>query len=87
MDATNDAMEIQHGDLRATFLPSLGMLGTSLRFGDAEFVALPGGIEAYRAGHQTGLPFLAPWANLPSQSQSHPTRQPDSIWPTQSRAA
>jgi aldose 1-epimerase len=67
MNATNDAMEIQHGDLRATFLPSLGMLGTSLRLGDADFVALPGGIDAYRAGHQTGLPFLAPWANRLSQ--------------------
>jgi len=67
MDARNDAIEIHHGDLRATFLPSLGMLGTSLRLGDAEFVALTGGIDTYRAGHQTGLPLLAPWANRLSQ--------------------
>ena len=67
METTNDAIEIQHGDLRAAFLPPLGMLGTSLRLGEAEFVALPGDIERYRAGHETGLPLLAPWANRLSQ--------------------
>jgi aldose 1-epimerase len=51
------------GGLEATFLPELGMLGTSLRRRGEEFVALPGGVAAYREGHQTGLPLLAPWAN------------------------
>jgi galactose mutarotase-like enzyme len=57
------AVEIHDGDLRATFLSAVGMLGTSLRLGGAEFVALPGGVDGYRGGHQTGLPLLAPWAN------------------------
>jgi len=67
MNPLDDAIEICHGDLGATFLPALGMLGSSLRRGDAEFIALPGGVERYRAGHQTGLPLLAPWANRLSQ--------------------
>jgi galactose mutarotase-like enzyme len=63
MSPNDDAVDIHHGDVQATFLPALGMLGTSLRLGGTEFVALPGGVERYRAGHQTGLPLLAPWAN------------------------
>jgi len=51
------------GELRASFLPELGMLGRSFRRGDDDFVALPGGVATYRDGHQTGLPLLAPWAN------------------------
>ena len=51
------------GELRAIFLPELGMVGPSLRRRDDEFVALPGGLATYRDGHQTGLPLLAPWAN------------------------
>src|SRR5436853_3959280 len=39
------------------------MLGTSLRQNGEEVLALPGGLDAYRAGHVTGLPLLAPWAN------------------------
>jgi len=39
------------------------MLGTSLRLGGEEFIALPGGVGAYRRQHTTGLPLLAPWAN------------------------
>jgi galactose mutarotase-like enzyme len=51
------------GLLEATFLPGLGMLGTSLRHRGDELLALPGGLEGYRAGDVTGLPLLAPWAN------------------------
>jgi aldose 1-epimerase len=54
---------IAAGGLEATFLPELGMLGSSLRRRGEEFIALPGGVAAYRDGHQTGLPLLAPWAN------------------------
>ena len=39
------------------------MLGTSLRLGDEQFLALPGGLAAYRRRSATGLPLLAPWAN------------------------
>ena len=51
------------GDLRATFLPDLGMLGASLRYRGEELLALPGGLAAYRKGKVVGLPLLAPWAN------------------------
>jgi aldose 1-epimerase len=51
------------GELEATFLPGLGLLGTSLRHRGEELLALPGGVDGYRDGHVTGLPLLAPWAN------------------------
>ena len=51
------------GDLEATFLPGLGLLGTSLRHRGQELLALPGGVAGYRDRHVTGLPLLAPWAN------------------------
>ncbi len=57
------AVTLQSGDLEATFVPELNMLGTSLRLGGEEFLALPGGVGAYRRQHTTGLPLLAPWAN------------------------
>jgi len=51
------------GELEATFLPALGLLGASLRHQGEELLALPGGVAGYRDGHVTGLPLLAPWAN------------------------
>jgi aldose 1-epimerase len=57
------AVTLAAGELEATFLPGLGLLGTSLRHRGEELLALPGGVESYRAGHVTGLPILAPWAN------------------------
>ena len=57
------AATLAAGELEATFLPGLGLLGTSLRHRGEELLALPGGVEGYRAGHVTGLPILAPWAN------------------------
>jgi len=57
------AITLTSGELEATFVPELNMLGTSLRLGGEEYLALPGGVGAYRAGHTTGLPLLAPWAN------------------------
>jgi aldose 1-epimerase len=51
------------GELEATFLPDLGMLGASLRHQGKELLALPGGLGGYRRGNVTGLPLLAPWAN------------------------
>jgi aldose 1-epimerase len=39
------------------------MTGVSLRRGGREFLALPGGLDALRAGRTAGLPLLAPWAN------------------------
>jgi aldose 1-epimerase len=54
---------VSSGLLDATFLPELGMLGVSLRHRGDELLALPGGLDGYRAGNVTGLPLLAPWAN------------------------
>jgi galactose mutarotase-like enzyme len=56
-------LRLRAGSTEAAFLPDLGMLGISLRHDDEEVLALPGGLDAYRAGHVTGLPLLAPWAN------------------------
>jgi aldose 1-epimerase len=54
---------ISSGPLEATFLPQLGMLGSSLRHRGEELLALPGGLDGYHKGNVTGLPLLAPWAN------------------------
>jgi aldose 1-epimerase len=56
-------LTVSSGPLVATFLPELGMLGVSLRHRGEELLALPGGLDGYRAGAVTGLPLLAPWAN------------------------
>jgi hypothetical protein len=57
------AITLVSDELEATFVPELNMLGTSLRMGGEEYLALPGGVGAYRRQHTTGLPLLAPWAN------------------------
>jgi aldose 1-epimerase len=57
------AVTLSSGELRATFVPEMNLLGASLRLGGEEFLALPGGIGAYRRVRTTGLPLLAPWAN------------------------
>jgi len=57
------AITLASGPLEATFLPELNLLGVSLRLAGHEFLALPGGVAAYRDRHATGLPLLAPWAN------------------------
>jgi aldose 1-epimerase len=54
------AVTLTAGDLTATFLPDVGMLGASLAWQGHELVALPQGISG---GHTTGLPLLHPWAN------------------------
>ena len=57
------AVTLQGGDLRATFIPQLGMLGASLRWRGRELLSLHGGLDGWLAGHTTGMPLLAPWAN------------------------
>jgi galactose mutarotase-like enzyme len=56
-------VELVSGELAAVFAPNLGMTGVSLTYRGREHLALPGGLVALRAGHTTGLPLLAPWAN------------------------
>ncbi len=57
------AVTLGTGDLEATFLPELGMVGASLRWQDRELVAFPGGPRATARGSTCGLPLLHPWAN------------------------
>ena len=57
------AVTLTAGELTAVFLPGLGMTGVSLRHRGREHLALPGGLNALRAGKTLGLPLLAPWAN------------------------
>jgi galactose mutarotase-like enzyme len=54
---------VRAGELSATFLPGLGLTGVSLLHQGHEYLALPGGLRALRAGGTLGLPLLAPWAN------------------------
>jgi aldose 1-epimerase len=57
------ALTLAAGDLEATFLPGVGLLGVALRHRGEDLLALPGGVAGYRDGNVTGLPLLAPWAN------------------------
>src|SRR6478735_1781715 len=57
------AITLRAGELAATFVPEVGMTGVSLRFRGREHLAVPGGLDALRAGRTAGLPLLAPWGN------------------------
>lgn len=61
------AVEIVSGPLAAVFVPDVGMTGVSLQYDGREYLALPGGLDALRAGRTGGLPLLAPWANRLSE--------------------
>ena len=53
-----------NGGLTATFVPSAGMVGCSLRAGDAELLGQRRGLGAYvDQGKTFGIPLLYPWAN------------------------
>lgn len=50
--------------LTATFVPSAGMIGTSLSDGGVELLGQRRGLSAYLSDHKTmGIPLLYPWAN------------------------
>jgi aldose 1-epimerase len=49
--------------VEATFLPTLGMLGVSLKLGGGEVLSRHGGLDSVLGGHTLGLPLLHPWAN------------------------
>ena len=57
------ALTLTAGTTEFTVVPEVGLLGTSLRFAGHEYLALDGGVAAALAGHTTGMPLLAPWAN------------------------
>jgi galactose mutarotase-like enzyme len=56
------------GDLRATFVPKLSMIASSLLHRGEELLAQRGGLEAWgQRGKTMGIPMLHPWANRLSQ--------------------
>jgi aldose 1-epimerase len=59
-----DAVTLAAGPLEATFVPSLGMVGASLRHAREELLDRRAGLRAYRdTGAVMGVPVLHPWAN------------------------
>jgi galactose mutarotase-like enzyme len=61
------AVTLCAGDLAATFLPELGMVGAALRWRGHELVVLRGGVRRVAARHTSGIPLLHPWANRLAQ--------------------
>lgn len=56
--------------LTATFVPTAGMIGTSLSDGDDEFLGQRRGLDAYVTNGKTmGIPILYPWANRLSANE------------------
>lgn len=52
------------GGIEASFVPSAGMVGCSLRHRGEELLGQRGGLEAYVERRKTmGIPLLYPWAN------------------------
>jgi aldose 1-epimerase len=58
------AVRLTNGDLAATFVPQLGMIGASLEHRSDELLGQRNGLAAYEAkGSTMGVPILYPWAN------------------------
>src|SRR4051794_38916351 len=58
------ALTLTNGDLAATFVPQLGMIGASLTHARQELLGQRNGLPAYEAkGSTMGIPLLHPWAN------------------------
>ncbi len=57
------AVTLVAGPTALTVLPELGLLGAGLVHDGGDILDLHGGPAAVRAGHTSGLPLLAPWAN------------------------
>ena len=54
----------EEGELDASFVPALGMIGCSLRHRGVELLGQRGGLKKYAASGSTmGIPLLHPWAN------------------------
>ncbi len=56
------ALVLRAGATSFTVLPEVGLIGASLVHEGGEYLDF-GGADRARAGHTTGLPLLAPWAN------------------------
>src|SRR3954464_7414114 len=58
------AIRLSAGELTATFVPPLGMIGASLTQRGEELLGQRNGLPAYEArGSTMGIPLLYPWAN------------------------
>jgi galactose mutarotase-like enzyme len=58
------AVRLSEGDLAATFVPRLGMIGASLVHKGEEILGQGKGLAVYEAkGSTMGIPLLYPWAN------------------------
>ena len=82
-----EAVTLAAGALEATFVPSLGMVGASLRHAGAELLDRRAGLRAYRErGAVMGVPLLHPWANRLARDElivgGHRIRLPGppSVW-------
>ena len=60
------AITLRAGELAATFVPDVGMTGVSLRYRGREHLALPGGLDALRAGPHRGV--------APARAMGQPAR-------------
>jgi aldose 1-epimerase len=59
-----EAVVLAGDELRATFVPAAGMIGSSLTHRGEELLVQRGGLDAWRGtGKSFGLPLLHPWAN------------------------
>jgi galactose mutarotase-like enzyme len=59
-----EGVVLADGDLRATFVPAAGMVGSSLTHRGEELLVQRGGLDAWRGtGKSFGIPLLHPWAN------------------------
>src|SRR4051794_21109436 len=78
------ALTLKAGELSATFVPKLGMIGASLEHRGDEVLGQRNGLPAYEAkGSTMGIPLLHPYANRLSGLEyeaagKHVTIDPDS---------
>jgi aldose 1-epimerase len=65
----HETVELAAGELEATFVPSVGMVGSSLRHRGEELLGQRGGLDVYaERGSSFGIPLLHPWANVLERS-------------------
>ena len=72
------SVTITSGDLGATFVPKLAMVGASLTHRREELLGMGNGVEGYRDRASTfGIPLLHPWANRLDIPLGSPLLHPD----------
>ncbi len=72
------SVTITSGELEATFVPKLAMVGASLTHRREELLGMGNGVEGYRDRASTfGIPLLHPWANRLDIPLSSPLLHPD----------